>query len=691
MNHQYNPNQNNGDNYRQPYHPPLPPPRAGQVAAAGLGSAIPSPTKGAIAMIHTTTQPQLSSAADIVAAATQGPISAAARVPQAAAFSAAATAAATAVFVPNTNTAKHRYKKRTKKYNNFNIFFMLERQLLLQSRGGGINAIETPIDTSDSPMTKHKELHLPPLCHRYNHLPLTSKWFLELLANRDKKRPHRKSHGLIPFKELAQEIAKNYREIDDETQSFVNEVAERLGWHCEEMGAFEEQERKEERQLDLQGVASRSNSVLMDGDDRLYEMASRAANMTGSSDVGLSVFGASVYARKKRKDPPVVSEAGRGAKAAFRPALSHDEAATVQQLVGMTSRSPPRGHPVDTEYDRLQLELAHAMVNSRLESEIQLLKEQMTMHHASRAAHSQPSAHDHQVTEAAQHRPCGQVAHPQAAHIGWQQGQHPSTAAHPRSVCSHLVHPQERQAQTNISPSIMRNLPVGYEQYLTMLGYHEDFGSTMNDLRDHSLQSNWAAMVSNVNVDGGAPFKKRARYSENFEDAAEKARDEENRAKESMEMAYLPQTTRKAASVVPGIPSDIGFYKDLYSNLATSTMMTAASARDAAAKRDYPLAETDAAASDEHRDLALMDRLLARGSNEHAATQHALLDSLARGHCGPRDAYHHYPPTQRAVAQYPPPLHRGTSFAAAGLHNHSYAALRQHEEERVLARLHLLY
>ena len=57
---------------------------------------------------------------------------------------------------------KPRYKRRTKKYNNFNIFFMLEQQLLLQLHGGGIDAVEKPINMSDTPLVKHKELHLPP-------------------------------------------------------------------------------------------------------------------------------------------------------------------------------------------------------------------------------------------------------------------------------------------------------------------------------------------------------------------------------------------------------------------------------------------------------------------------------------------------------------------------------------------------
>jgi len=255
--------------------------------------------------------------------------------------------------------------------------------------------------------------------------------------------------------------------------------------------------------------------------------------------------------------------------------------------------------------------------------------------------------------------------------------------------------------------------PYPSMETLNALGYRGDFGSAMNDLsgfslgqhprggsQEHSPQSDWAAMSSNdVNVDGGAPFKKRVRYSENFEDDARRSSDEENRAQEGMERAYPPKITRKDASAAPGIQPDIGFYEDLYSNPATSPTTIMALARDPAAERDHPLAETAAGASDEHQDLALMDRLRARGGNEHAAAHHALLDSLTRGHHAPRGASHHYPPAHQAEAHYPPPPHRGTSHAAAWLHNHSYDFLlsqlatagQEHEEEEVLSQLPPLY
>mmetsp|Transcript_17745 Transcript_17745/g.32060 ORF Transcript_17745/g.32060 Transcript_17745/m.32060 type:complete len:169 (+) Transcript_17745:119-625(+) len=47
-----------------------------------------------------------------------------------------ASAPATEDTVSNDKPSEHKAPTRNRKYNHFNIFFMLERQLLLQSRGG---------------------------------------------------------------------------------------------------------------------------------------------------------------------------------------------------------------------------------------------------------------------------------------------------------------------------------------------------------------------------------------------------------------------------------------------------------------------------------------------------------------------------------------------------------------------------
>lgn len=196
---------------------------------------------------------------------------------------------------------------------------MLERQLLLQSRGGGINAVENQIDVSKNPYIKYKPLNLPPLPRRYNHLPLTSNWFLELISNQDKKRQHRKSHGLIPFKELAQTVAKSYREIDDETRQFINEVSERLGWQYDEYEAREKKERQEAL-------------------DKLPQPMNATIGHT--------------WAKKRKHGAPMEGKGGKKKKAKSSGegrkmgGFTFEDHSTAQHLMGMrTSTSPPYTAP----------------------------------------------------------------------------------------------------------------------------------------------------------------------------------------------------------------------------------------------------------------------------------------------------------------------------------------------------------
>ena len=159
-----------------------------------------------------------------------------------------------------TITIAQRPKRTTtiKRYNSYNIFFMLERQLLLHIRGGEFDSHKAtdgkenhhvPLDISSLPydVRRYMDLDLPPLCERYMDLSLSPlNWFVELLARRDEKRVHRKSHGLVPFAELSRIVARNHKDIDNKTRDFVNEVAARLASHCDLLEAAEQKKAKAE-------------------------------------------------------------------------------------------------------------------------------------------------------------------------------------------------------------------------------------------------------------------------------------------------------------------------------------------------------------------------------------------------------------------------------------------------------------
>ena len=167
----------------------------------------------------------------------------------------------TKVMISSTSSAKNNAtneKIRTKKnynYNYYNVYFMLERQLILHSLGSDADIgtkRRDPLDvTTLSPdARRYVDLDLPPLCRRYADLSLSPHgWFVELLAGRNEKRVHRKSHGLVPFGELAKIVARNYREADQETKEFVNDVAERLASHRSQLEAAEEKEMELETRL----------------------------------------------------------------------------------------------------------------------------------------------------------------------------------------------------------------------------------------------------------------------------------------------------------------------------------------------------------------------------------------------------------------------------------------------------------
>ena len=106
-------------------------------------------------------------------------------------------------------------------------------------------------------------------------------------------------------------MAKNYREVDDDTQLFVNEVAKRLGWHCEEMEVAEAKERR-----------------------LIQEKEIRPGVRTSSGG-------------KKRNDASVVSVSEtKGAAVSVKLGLlSRDAATMVHQLMGMKAHSPTSAHP----------------------------------------------------------------------------------------------------------------------------------------------------------------------------------------------------------------------------------------------------------------------------------------------------------------------------------------------------------
>ena len=76
-------------------------------------------------------------------------------------------------------------------FNRYNLFYRLERQLLLFERGANPSKQDESRLPSESEGRKYDLLVIPPLPPRYQHLEMPDLWFLSSKSSA-KKRSHRK-------------------------------------------------------------------------------------------------------------------------------------------------------------------------------------------------------------------------------------------------------------------------------------------------------------------------------------------------------------------------------------------------------------------------------------------------------------------------------------------------------------------
>lgn len=130
----------------------------------------------------------------------------------------------------NTNSATSSPKKKnkdpleTKPYNRYNIFYILERELFLQSNSGYQRKRNDDHAIPLNFTTGYEDIDLPDLPPRFASLDLPFDWYMPG-KRKLKKRDHKKSHGLASFQDLARIVANGYKIIDDETLEYVTTVA----------------------------------------------------------------------------------------------------------------------------------------------------------------------------------------------------------------------------------------------------------------------------------------------------------------------------------------------------------------------------------------------------------------------------------------------------------------------------------
>ena len=121
---------------------------------------------------------------------------------------------------------KQTKKIKNRPLNSYNLFYMLERELLLQSKGfdttkgKGLSRRSTSVYFDDY---ADLALRFPPLPSRYQSVHLSADWYMH---GKDKKtREHIKTHGVISLKELSRSMAANWKMVDEDIKEYVTEVA----------------------------------------------------------------------------------------------------------------------------------------------------------------------------------------------------------------------------------------------------------------------------------------------------------------------------------------------------------------------------------------------------------------------------------------------------------------------------------
>ncbi|EED96731.1 predicted protein [Thalassiosira pseudonana CCMP1335] len=121
-----------------------------------------------------------------------------------------------------TMAVKKKVKIIDRPLNSYNLYFILERALFLQSKG----AKSWKEEDRRLSLNFHEycDLELPPFPMRYQSLVLMDDWFMHG-KNRHKTRKHTKSDGGINFRDLARAVSASWKNVDPEVLNFVRVVA----------------------------------------------------------------------------------------------------------------------------------------------------------------------------------------------------------------------------------------------------------------------------------------------------------------------------------------------------------------------------------------------------------------------------------------------------------------------------------
>lgn len=107
-------------------------------------------------------------------------------------------------------------------YNRYNIFFILERESLLKTKGAHPTRQNAATIVAGLRDNGYENIDIPPLPPRYHNQVMADNWYIPKVKN--EKRVHRKTHGVASFKDLASIIAQNWKTVDSQTYDYVATV-----------------------------------------------------------------------------------------------------------------------------------------------------------------------------------------------------------------------------------------------------------------------------------------------------------------------------------------------------------------------------------------------------------------------------------------------------------------------------------
>lgn len=130
--------------------------------------------------------------------------------------------------------------KPTRPYSEYNVFFQLEREYILQALLG----VKPNIEPSQIFCLQDENYKGSILPSRYRELILPYDWYIPGKARRRNRR-HRKSHGKIGFLELTHQIGEAWSQVDDETRLYCASLSDigrseynRIKWNYKKKSCY---------------------------------------------------------------------------------------------------------------------------------------------------------------------------------------------------------------------------------------------------------------------------------------------------------------------------------------------------------------------------------------------------------------------------------------------------------------------